>query len=67
MADHMQLQFTEGQLKRLYSSMQQEVVQEFGAPLSPSLFPDCIFKETPQNSSYGSLHINTSQKPKFGY
>lgn len=67
MADQMQLQFTEIQLKKLYISMQQEIMQEFGVPLSPSLFPDCIFKETPQNSSYGSLHINPSQKPRHNY
>lgn len=67
MADQLQLQFTENQLKRLYSSMQQEIIQEFGVPLSPSLFPDCIFTETPQNSSYGSLHMNNSQNPRFNY
>lgn len=65
MADRLQLQFTETQLRRLYISMQQEIIQEFGVPLSPSLFPDCIFKETPQNSSCGSLDLESSQKPKY--
>lgn len=38
-------------LKSLYRMMQNEVVKKFGAPLSPSLFPETILMETPDVSS----------------
>ena len=51
MADQQKMQFSDQQLKSLYATMQQEMISEFGAPLSPSLFPQCIFNETPKSST----------------
>ncbi|OHT08031.1 hypothetical protein TRFO_23664 [Tritrichomonas foetus] len=67
MAGQQQLQYNDKQLKSLYLSMQQEIMREFGAPLSPSLFPDCIFQETPHESSNSSFNSNHSQKQKYGF
>ena len=43
MADQMILQFDRNEIKSLYSIVQNEMILEFGAPLSPSLFPSLIF------------------------
>ena len=49
------LRFSNANLKRLYFFMQSEVVREFGAPLSPSLFPEELFEAL---DSQPSLDVN---------
>lgn len=51
------LRFSNASLKRLYFIMQDEVAREFGAPLSPSLFPEEIFED------FGNSQA--SQNPAF--
>lgn len=50
MADQMQIQFNKDDMKYFYRLVQQEMINEFGAPLSPSLFPAIIF-DLPRDTS----------------
>lgn len=54
MADQMQIQFNKDDMKYFYRMVQQEMINEFGAPLSPSLFPAIIFDQRNASSSQSS-------------
>ena len=64
MGEQMQIQITRIQMKHLYYSVQQQIVAEFGAPISQSLFPAFIFQESSE-SSVGSF--NSSQHPNYDF
>ena len=43
MADRFLLQFSTNDMKYFYRIVQKEMIDEFGAPISPSLFPSILF------------------------
>ena len=45
MADRFLLHFSIAEMKYFYKVVQHEMIEEFGAPLSPSLFPRMLFDE----------------------
>ncbi|KAI5542048.1 hypothetical protein TVAGG3_0061580 [Trichomonas vaginalis G3] len=52
--DHFLLRFSLADIKSLYEAVQNEMINEFGAPLSPSLFPQHLWSDTEPPNSFQS-------------
>ena len=64
MADRFLLQFSLADMKYFYQVVQREMIEEFGAPLSPSLFPNNLF-ETHDDDDNNTQTQTESSKSLF--
>ena len=64
MADRFLLQFSLSDMKYFYQIVQREMIEEFGAPLSPSLFPKNLF-ENQEDENENTQTFTESSKSLF--
>lgn len=65
LADRFLLQFNTTEMKHFYDIVQKEMIDEFGAPLSPSLFPRLFVEEQKEGEETSDSQIQETQKSLF--